>query len=322
MKKILLTVSTIVFSLVFFVGVALADNLSINFESSIYTVGSINGQDGWSATGPYDQAVVLNTYGYTTFDSQSFRISNAVTSGSFGDWVFSKSLANEVGETSSTNGGFSGGTRQPHFEAQFDLASTVPGAEQPGLQVSIAPDRGDGSRMSFLRFNDTPGGINVTFADVQGTTNPANFVSTVIATGLNRSVPHTVRLTMDVLDGPSNDVVKVYIDSVLVHTGTSWENYYRFDSEALAEQSPRTTDSLIFQARSGAGTAPATLGNGFLFDNLSLSSGPIPPVLVGPPTNKDECKKDGWMTFNNPTFKNQGACVSYVVSNENAGKRD
>jgi hypothetical protein len=34
--------------------------------------------------------------------------------------------------------------------------------------------------------------------------------------------------------------------------------------------------------------------------------------LVGPPTDKDQCKKDGWQQFNNPTFKNQGACVSYV----------
>ncbi len=259
-------------------------------------------------TGPYD-VEVDDSFGYATFGTQSFRISNVVTSGSFGDWAFSKSLVNEVGESTSTNNGFSGGIRQPRFEAQFDIASTVPGAEQPGLQVSVAPDRGDGSRMSFLRFNDTSGGINVTFADVQGTTNPANFVLNVIATGLNRSVPHTVKLTMDVLDGPSNDVVKVYIDGTLVHTGTSWENYYRFDSEASAEQYVRTTDSLIFQARSGGGTAPATLGNGFLIDNLSLSSGPIP---VGSPTNKDQCKKDGWKTFTNPIFKNQGDCVSYV----------
>lgn len=47
------------------------------------------------------------------------------------------------------------------------------------------------------------------------------------------------------------------------------------------------------------------------FDNSQLT---IAPVLVGPPTNKDECKKDGWMTFNNPTFKNQGDCVSFVAS--------
>lgn len=42
--------------------------------------------------------------------------------------------------------------------------------------------------------------------------------------------------------------------------------------------------------------------------------------LVGPPNSKEECKKDGWKTFNSPTFKNQGACVSFVQANGNAGK--
>lgn len=36
------------------------------------------------------------------------------------------------------------------------------------------------------------------------------------------------------------------------------------------------------------------------------------------PETKDECKNGGWMTFNNPEFKNQGDCVSYVSSNVNA----
>ena len=30
------------------------------------------------------------------------------------------------------------------------------------------------------------------------------------------------------------------------------------------------------------------------------------------PTNKDQCKHGGWATFTNPTFSNQGQCVSYV----------
>lgn len=46
------------------------------------------------------------------------------------------------------------------------------------------------------------------------------------------------------------------------------------------------------------------------------------PDLIGPPVDKNECKKDGWKDFNNPTFKNQGDCVSYVVSNDHAGKRE
>jgi hypothetical protein len=34
-----------------------------------------------------------------------------------------------------------------------------------------------------------------------------------------------------------------------------------------------------------------------------------------PPTSKNSCKHDGWESFNNPTFKNQGDCVSYVATN-------
>lgn len=290
-----------------------ADTSSINFENPPYTVGSINGQDGWTSTGSvgsgcsvYDHAVATQT-AFPTFGHQSLRLSDAVTSGCFGDQTFAKPLINSVGETAATAGTFLPGTKQRHFEMQFDIASTVPTSQQPGLHISVSPDRGDGSRMSYLRFEDGVAGIDVFFDDVQGTTNPANFVETQIATGLNRMVPHKIKLTMDTLDGPSNDVVNVYIDGALVQTGTSWENYYRYDSEASAEQSPRIVKSVIFRS---SGTAnPADAGKGFYFDNLSLLSGPI---LVGPPTDKNQCKNDGWKTFNNPTFRNQGQCVDYV----------
>ena len=36
------------------------------------------------------------------------------------------------------------------------------------------------------------------------------------------------------------------------------------------------------------------------------------------PVSKDECKNGGWQTFNNPVFKNQGDCISWVQSNPNA----
>jgi hypothetical protein len=37
-------------------------------------------------------------------------------------------------------------------------------------------------------------------------------------------------------------------------------------------------------------------------------------AAVGPPTSKDACKNGGWKTYNNPAFKNQGDCVSYVAT--------
>lgn len=289
---------------------ASADTSNINFENPPYTVGNINGQDGWSKTGPYDSAVVNNTYGISQFGAQSLRISNGVTSGSFGDQTFSKSLNDEAGETDALNNGYSGGTRQPHFEAQFDIASTSQ-SQQPGLLLSVSPDRGDGARMSYLRFEDQADGVHVFFVDVTDpshATNAETFNETDIAT-ISRS-PHTVKISMDFNNGPDNDVVKVYIDGQLKQTGTSWEDYYRYDTESnpgLANDNSRTVDSLLF--RTGGTAVPANLGGGYLFDNVSLLSGPIP---VNRPTSKDQCKNDGWKTYG--TFKNQGDCVSFVAT--------
>jgi CSLREA domain-containing protein len=36
---------------------------------------------------------------------------------------------------------------------------------------------------------------------------------------------------------------------------------------------------------------------------------------IGPPVDKEQCKNGGWVRFNSPTFRNQGDCVSFVVSN-------
>lgn len=316
-KKILISFSLLI-SVFGFASPAFADSLSVNFES--YNPGTVNAQDGWSSLGAagsgcamYDHGVSgsLSTSGFGT---QSLRISNAVTSGCFSDQTFSKSLVNEAGETSSVNDGLSGGTRQSHFETSFSIASSMPSSQQPGLVMSTSPDRGDGARMSYLRFEDQADGIHVFFDDYQdavpfggvvgdalGCSVEDDFTETDIAT-LDRSVPHTAKISMDFVDGPRNDVVKVYIDGVLEITGTSWEDYFRY-----CEGNPtRPVDSMLF--RTGGTAAPATSGNGFLIDNLNLLSGPI---LLSP-TSKDQCKKDGWKIFNNPVFKNQGQCVSYV----------
>ena len=262
----------------------------IDFES--YTTGAINGQDGWVFTGSYDADISDNSLFANSpsgFGDHSLRISNASTSGSFGDWVFSKSTVNEAGETSAENGGLSGGTRENHFETSFEVGSTD-SAEQAGLQMSLAPDRGDGARMSYLGFSDQSDGIHVTFYDYQdvspfGTTvgDSANgcgtgddFFPTEVGI-LDRTSAHSIKLTMDFVDGPRNDVVKVYVDGSLEHTGTSWEDYFRY----CEGNETRTVDSLIFQARSGGGTAPTTLGNGFLFDNISLLSGQPPYPVSG-----------------------------------------
>jgi YVTN family beta-propeller protein len=57
-------------------------------------------------------------------------------------------------------------------------------------------------------------------------------------------------------------------------------------------------------------TVVATVG---LAENDHPFAVAITPGL-GPPTNKDQCKKGGWKVFTIPRkFKNQGDCVSFVV---------
>lgn len=273
-------------------GLAFADTVGpINFES--YSLGTINAQDGWTSLGAagsgcavYDHAVASTSTAPISFATKSLRISNAVTSGCFGDQTFSKSLVNAVGESGAGAGTYATGTLQAHFETEFDIASAIPTQQQPGLFMSVSPDRGDGSRMSYLGFSDVPTGIDVIFYDVQGVNvgfQVANFVSTDLGI-VSRTAPHHIKMTFDAVDGPSNDVVKVYIDNVLVHTGTSWENYYHFDTEAAAEQNVRIVRNMLF--RSGGAPAPLNAGSGFLVDNLSLVSGPTPPSTVTVTINK------------------------------------
>lgn len=229
-----------------------------------FNIGSVNGQNGWQSTGNYDQEVVYNTYGYTSFGCKSLRISNAVVNGSFGDQTFSYSVPNEAGEASAENGGLSGGTRQNHFEASWDIASTT-GTYQPGLQITASPDRGDGARMGWVQVKDESDGLAVNIYDYNHDIENFVYYSNV-ASGLDRTVPHTIKLAIDFVDGVGNDVQKVYVDGNLVHTGTTWEDYFR-DGE---NKPTRTVDSLLFRAAGDA--APATSGNGFLIDRVNIAT--------------------------------------------------
>jgi hypothetical protein len=261
-------------------GLAAAESLpAINFESG-YTAADINGQNGWSKTGSYD-AAVANVAGFPAasgygFGTKALRISDATTSGSFSDQTFSPGLANEAGETAADSGGPAIGTRQKHFEVSFQIGTTM-STEQPGLHVTMSPDRGDGARMSYLRFDDLSNGVHVYFDDVTDPGPlgaPADFNERSIAT-LSRSTSHTIRMTIDFNDGPGNDVVQVFVDGSLAATGGTWEDYYRFDPEqAGGGNLVPTVDKVLF--RESGSADPGNAGQGFLIDNLGLTSAPAP----------------------------------------------
>jgi hypothetical protein len=261
--KRLLLLAGLILALTAFTTAATADTIdSITFET--YTAGDINGQQGWMKTGPFDAAVknVGQRYG---FGNQALRISDAVTSGSFGDQTFSPGLSSSAGETG-----------MKIFKSSFRIGTTQDEL-QTGLHVSVSPDSGDGGRMSYLRFEDQLDGVHVFFDDA---TNPGplghetTFNETDIAT-LNRTSAHTIAFSMSFRPGPANDWVKVSIDGRTRIVGTTWEDYYRYDAEQIGNENQIPLVSKMLLRVSGTAN-PANNGNGFLVDDLSLSSSSVP----------------------------------------------
>jgi hypothetical protein len=263
----------------------------ITFEMSQgYTLGDINGQPladnylpngKWQKSGPYDaQVASVSAYpdaaGYG-FVGQALRISDAVTSGGFGDQTFSPGLADEAGQAEADNAGLSGGVRQPHFDASFLIGTTKSTQQCVGcptpLHMTVSPDRGDGARMSYLRFEDQADGVHLFFIDAidkgpVGTV--ATFRESDIAT-LSRTTSHLVQFSMDFKNGTAKDTVKIYIDGVLKITGTSWKEYYLYDPEQTPQGNKvPTVDKLLF--RESGTMNPTDFGQGFLIDRVILAS--------------------------------------------------
>ena len=264
-------------------------------------------QNGWGYTGGnlYDVGVVGSG-----IDGQSVRISNAVMSGSFGDWLFSPAI-----DAATENG-------NQEFTAEFKIKSAS-GAYQPGMSMNVAPQTNGGARMSNLRFEDQGDGIHVFFSDVLNPSETVAFQNSPfrlvdIAT-LSYDQTHAVKIVMNLKPGPHNDVVQVYIDGsaglVPGRTGeatfdgfyapvdnqptinkakagqtiplkwrlaaesfaTSWEDYYRYDKEsnggALIDP-PATSD--------GYGTRQV---DSLIFQARCASSGPCANAALTPGTD-------------------------------------
>lgn len=284
------------------------NSASTTFES--FAIGAIDGQHDWQSFGGigappdplhshcavYDHEIAdLRALGTGSnrlgpFQRRSLRVSNAITSGCYGDQTFSSRDADVAGEAGAssrsrdglTDYGLPGARLRTHFDAEWDFASTVPSALQSGLEVVASPARGDDHRMSWVRMRDLADGLAVDFVE-RSSANPDSagaFRLTSIATRLDRRIPHTIKLSIDFVDGPSNDVVKVVVDGEHRFTGTSWENYYHFDANGSANFSRKTpaVNRLLFRTGSDVhrgflGTsAPATRGHGFLIDNVRVST--------------------------------------------------
>ena len=260
------------------------------FEPPLFHPGSVNQQSGvggfpWKSAplgtipscnpnptlGQYDQGVVANSVAPPGdppgFGSQSLRMSNACGTGEFFYQTYSPRESVQVGEA----------RLNKVFIAEFSFMSTTP-AYQPGLFLSVSPDSGEGSRMSWVGLQDTSDGIRVSVNDTPDV--DGKFVAHP-GPLLNRTSPHEIRFWIKTNPGVDNDLVRIFVDGVdLGQCFTTWENYYRTSPEQAPPPNVNTpADINSLQFRSSVQGPAALLGGGYLFDNVSItpSDGPGPP---------------------------------------------
>lgn len=307
-------------------GVALADTVTTNFEPPLFHTGSVNGQDGWKSGNPgptlpqgYDQEVVNNASpssspappapaGPAAFGTQSLRMSNAYGTApdtfppEFELQTYSKPVAQPAGEHLDNT----------EFTAQFSFISIFPTQQStagcspspPCLRISVSPDNGHGARMSYIGLDDLPDGIHVIFYDTP--TLDGDFVSYDLAT-LSRTQVHTIRFWMRLIPGTNNDLVRILIDGQDAgQCFTTWENYYR----AGEHHEPAPSDRLLFLSGNRNGNRLSLLGGGYLFDNVSTTTG-----AAGPPG----CDLTIDKTPDSPTVT-AGGLAGYQITMHNRGR--
>jgi len=123
-------------------------------------------------------------------------------------------------------------------------------------------------------------------------------------------VGHTYEVTFDLAGNPAGPPAVKTLEVDAGGTATS----YNFDvtghtladmgwqQETFSFTATGTSTTLTFTSLDNTFYGPA-------LDNVAVTD-----VL----TDKNQCKNDGWMAYTDPSFKNQGDCVSYAQSNYHA----
>lgn len=166
----------------------------------------------------------------------------------------------------------------------YGTASEASANYLDGFQASSAPAAGFEGLDLVYDVGDTPPNQPPVCVDGSGTTSE----NTALTSSVSCTDPDGDAVEYAVTSGPSS--------GTLSPISAQGEFTYTPSSGFVG------TDAFTYSASDGeGGTAAATY-------TVSVNR-----VVVGPPTSKDECANGGWLRFNNPSFKNQGACVAHVA---------
>jgi hypothetical protein len=183
--------------------------------------------------------------------AQSFRFSNKIADG-YIQSVSSPVTSVVVGEpdAGSTSTGLHAGPNSSHLDFSVWFRSVA--GSYDGSQMALGAD-GSGGQMVFVRIDEEASGLKVT----------DEWSSSLLAAGLSFDVWHQVGASVDFIAGPSNDVVRWYVDGTLAGTTGTWEQYYRSVSQPVP-----AIDGMQFTTN-GLTAAPAAAG--LYFDDITLT---------------------------------------------------
>jgi len=274
----------------------------------------------WNVTGTY-QWLVLDTYAHDMV------ITSQNPDGTFsgtGGYPAGSSPYTALGQTPETiTGQVTGNT--------ITFTTTYAGPYNPGYSVTvsgISADDGSMSGTSPFEWHTTSGK-----AVLLGTLSAEDFAVVNYDTGLGMLKGYTAGfgLTDATFAGATSVVVKLYAaGGQLLQTNTAIISKFNADITGTQFSSPFDVSGTFAYATDGYWTnvreaeygqsiaaakvvATVALANGKVVtsENTNLTGDPT-TIFPAIPTNKDQCKEDGWKVFTNPNFKNQGQCVSYV----------
>ena len=258
------------------------ESFTVGDSINQYTIEADRGQT-WSADDEwvgspedFDEAIVSSA------GNNGWRVSNALGSGGYsGDpWSPSVTPAGEPGSHLWNDRGSNhtspldppnenGSPVSSQFSMYFDFWSATYNT-QDGMFLSVSPGpRQTSFRQSYLGLDadDDTAGIDIGFWE---TVAGGSFTFHQVATGLDASIPHNLRMDIQFndgvnSDGTGNDEVSIYVDGALALSGVStWETYYR-NTPNFSDTPEVAVDSILFNV---SGSATNTNGNGFVFDNV------------------------------------------------------
>ena len=265
--------------------------------------GTVDGQNGWTTRDAFTSATTVGKWDQQVKDVNDangsrrvFRMSNAITSSTYSSQVFSATSGQVAGETNAAlwnNRGTNGSAPLSPAQAGAYAASdtfyskvafrSATGAAQSGLALTLSASAKQSTvRMSWLQLQDTGSGFNLNVYDLLGNgTFPS--APTTIASGLSYSDLHTIEMGITFVDGVStvggqiygNDVLRIWLNGSLIHTGSTWESYY-YNYERITAGTPRlqAVDSMLFRVSGTAATGNS--GNGFYFEDFAIGNTIVP----------------------------------------------